>query len=270
MPAPSAQTPKIKPGPNRSFATFRAVSALILREMATKYGRSPGGYAWALLEPLGAIIVLGFGFSLLVRTPPLGTSFLLFFATGLLPFSLYGSLSAAIGRAINFSRSLLFYPAATWLDAVLARFILGTLTDVFVMIIIYTGLIIVTDTRTVLDISSMVQALSLAALLGLGMGLVNCVLFGLFDVWMQIWGILMRPLLLVSGVLFLYDGMPSTLQNILWYNPLMHITGLMRAGFYSNYSADYVSITYVLAITIILIFFGVVLMGRYHRVILNR
>lgn len=270
MPAPSAQEPKIKSGPKRSFATFRAISALILREMATKYGRSPGGYAWALLEPLGAIIVLGFGFSLLVRTPPLGTSFLLFFATGLLPFTMYGSLSGTIGRAINFSRSLLFYPAATWLDAVLARFILGTLTDVFVMFIIFTGLLIVTDTRTVLDIAPMVEALCLTALLGLGMGLINCVLFGLFDVWMQIWGILMRPLLLVSGVLFLYDDMPSKLQDILWYNPLMHITGLMRSGFYSNYSADYVSFPYVLGITSVLIFFGVVLMGRYHAVILNR
>jgi len=270
MPAPSAQEPKIKAGPKRSLATFRAISALILREMATKYGRSPGGYAWALLEPLGFIIVLGFGFSLLVRTPPLGTSFLLFFATGILPFTMYSNLSAAIGRAINFSRSLLFYPAATWLDAVLARFILGTLTDVFVMFILYTGLLIVTGTRTVLDIGPMIQALALTAMLGLGMGLVNCVLFGLFDIWMQIWGILMRPLLLVSGVLFLYDGMPSTLQDILWYNPLMHITGLMRSGFYSNYSADYVSFAYVTSVSTILIFLGVVLMGRYHAVILNR
>ena len=37
---------------NRRFASFRAIGALILREMATSYGRSPGGYIWAILEPV--------------------------------------------------------------------------------------------------------------------------------------------------------------------------------------------------------------------------
>lgn len=270
MPSPRVQTPKIGKDHKRSFATFRAVFALILREMATRYGRSPGGYAWAVLEPLGGILVLGFGFSLLVRTPPLGTSFFLFFATGILVFSMYGNLSNTIARSINFSRALLFYPAVTWMDAVLARFILGVLTDTFIMILLLTGLVITIDTRTVLDIGAMVEAVILAAVLGLGIGMVNCVLFGLFDVWMQIWGIIMRPMFFISGVLFLFESMPLTLQSILWYNPLMHITGLMRRGFYSNYEASYVSVSYVLAIAIVSLFVGVVLMGRYHRVILNR
>jgi capsular polysaccharide transport system permease protein len=266
----SAQISKPAQGCTRSFATFRAILALILREMATRYGRSPGGYAWALLEPLGSIIALGFGFSLLVRTPPLGTSFLLFFATGSLPFGMYGNIGSAVGRCINFSRALLFYPAVTWLDAVLARFILGLLTETLVMVIILAGLVIMADSRTLLDIGPIVLSVFLAAVLGLGVGLVNCVLFGLFDIWMQIWGIVMRPLMLISGVLFLYESMPSSIQGILWYNPLMHVTGLMRRGFYSSYQASYVSISYVLMFSMICIFLGIVLMGRFHRDILNR
>lgn len=238
--------------------------------MATRYGRSPGGYAWAVLEPLGGIIVLGFGFSLLVRSPPLGTSFLLFFATGVLIFSIYVNLSSLIGRSINFSRALLFYPAVTWVDTVTARFILTLLTDTCVMIILLTGLVITLDSRSVLEFMPMVQAVALTALLGLGVGMINCVLFGLFDVWMQIWSIIMRPLMIVSGVLFLYESMPPLLQNILWYNPLLHVTGLMRSGFYNNYEADYVSLSYVLSVSFVCIFLGVVLMGRFHRIILNR
>jgi capsular polysaccharide transport system permease protein len=237
---------------NRSFATFRAISALILREMATRYGRSPGGYIWALREPLGGIVALGFGFSLLVRTPPLGTSFLLFFATGFLPFAMYNNIGSNVGRCINFSRTLLFYPAVTWLDAVLARFILGLLTETLVMVVILTGLVLIADSRT------------------LGVGLMNCVLFGLFDIWMQIWNIAMRPLLLISGVLFLYESMPRAIEGILWYNPIIHITGLMRSGFYSSYEASYASTSYVLLFSTVCIFLGVVLMGRFHRVILNR
>ena len=39
----------------RSFASLRCVIALMLREMATTYGRSPGGYLWVMLEPIAGI-----------------------------------------------------------------------------------------------------------------------------------------------------------------------------------------------------------------------
>lgn len=270
MSIPPAQPTKIAHGSERRFATARAVSALILREMATRYGRSPGGYAWAVLEPLGGIVVLGFGMSLLVRTPPIGGSFLLFFATAFLLFAMYQQLAGEIGRCINFSRALLFYPAVTWVDAVLARFILATLTNVVVMTLLFAGLLLSTDTRAHLDLGAITEAVVLTAFLGLGIGVINCVLFGLFDVWMQIWSIANRPLFFISGTFFLYEDMPGPLQDILWWNPLLHLTGLMRRGFYSTYEASYVSITYVCLVSGLCLFFGVVLLGRFHRVILNR
>ena len=58
-PVPPAQKPALQPSrPNRRFASLRAIGALILREMATTYGRSPGGYAWALIEPVVGTAVL--------------------------------------------------------------------------------------------------------------------------------------------------------------------------------------------------------------------
>ena len=37
---------------------LRVVFALIIREMSTTYGRSAGGYIWAILEPVGAIALM--------------------------------------------------------------------------------------------------------------------------------------------------------------------------------------------------------------------
>lgn len=265
-PSPSLQTG----GVNRSFATFRATTALILREMATQYGRSPGGYAWAILQPMAMIIILAFAFSLLVRVPPLGNNFILFFATGLLPFQLYFALSNNVSRALNFSRSLLFYPAVTWVDAVMARFLLTLLTDVLVMLLLFLIFVTATDMTLFLEVEPIITAIALTAVLGLGVGLVNCVLSGFFPVWTNLWAIANRPMFFISGVIFLYDSMPENLQVYLWYNPLIHITGLMRAGFYPTYDASFASPIYVLSIAVPLIFFGVLLMGRYHREILNR
>ena len=208
----------------------------MLREMSTSYGRTPGGYIWAVLEPLTAILFLSLGFSLIIRTPSLGTSFLLFYATGYLPFDLYMQVSNTCARALGFSKPLLKYPAVTWLDAIFARFILNSLTSIFVMLILLAGTLMITDSRTVLDMPPVIEAVAMAMLLGLGVGTLNCALIGLYPLWSVTWGILTKPLFLASGIFFLYDDLPPLGQDLLWYNPLMHITGLMRSGFYPSYT----------------------------------
>ncbi|GHG97884.1 ABC transporter permease [Pseudodonghicola xiamenensis] len=270
QPAPAPQTPpSAQYGPHR-FATLRTTLALMLREMSTTYGRTPGGYAWAILEPLGAILVLSLGFSLVIRTPQLGTSFILFYATGYMPFSLYQSLSNKISKSIAFSKPLLQYPAVSWLDAVLARFLLNALTGVTVACLLLSGILAVLAHQSVLDLTPVIEAMSMAILLGLAVGTLNCVLVGLFPIWEITWSILTRPLFIASGIFFLYEGMPPLAQDILWYNPLLHIIGLMRSGFYPTYPATYVSHLYVLGVSLALLTLGLILMGRYHRDILNR
>ena len=257
-------------GLNRKFATLRTTLALVLREMSTRYGRTPGGYLWAILEPLAAILVLSLGFSLVMRSPSLGTSFLLFYATGYIPFDLYNAVSRAISMALNFSKPLLRYPAVTWLDAIMARFILNSLTSIVVSILLLAGILLVIDSRTLLDLPNAVLAMALAMLLALGVGTLNCVLMGLFPLWNMIWTIVTRPLFLASGIFFLYDDLPQLAQEILWYNPLIHIIGVMRTAFYPSYTAAYINLPYVVFLSLILLAMGLVLMGRYHRDILNR
>jgi capsular polysaccharide transport system permease protein len=255
---------------NRSFASSRTIIALILREMSTRYGRTPGGYLWGLLEPLAAIMILSVAFSLVMRTPRLGTSFILYYATGYMAFNLYQVLSATISKAISFSKPLLKYPAVTWVDAVAARFLLNSLTGLLITVLLLGGILAVIDSRTVLDLPPIIVALSLAMLLGLGVGVLNCALSGLFPLWEMIWAIITRPLFLASGVLFLYDAMPPLAREILWYNPLIHIVGRMRTGFYSTYTAAYINEVYVLVVALVCLALGLILLGRYHRDILNR
>lgn len=268
-PAGPAQLPQGR-GVTRRFASMRAISALILREMATRYGRSPGGYVWAVAEPLGMIIMLTLAFEALVRVPPLGNTFILFFATGYLPFQLYMSVSNNVSRAVFFSRALLFYPAVTWVDAIAARFLLAILTDLLVMMLLFFAFIAIYDITILLDIGPVMLSLCLAALLGLGVGVTNCVLFGFFPVWMNLWMILNRPLFIISGIFFLYEFVPQNVQTLLWWNPLVHITALMRKGFYPTYDAAFASPFYVLLIAVPLLFMGTLLMRRFHRDILNR
>lgn len=254
----------------RSFATGRTILALMLREMSTQYGRNPGGYIWALLEPIGSIGMLAVGFSFVLHTPPLGNSFMLFYATGMTIFLLFQDVSNVTARALTFSRPLLSYPAVTWMDAILARVFLAMLTNMFVIFVLFTVIILVTNSYLLIAPGPIILAIALAGLLGMGVGCVNCVLGGLYPTWLTVWSIITRPLFIASGIIFLYTELPRDAQNILWYNPLIHITGLMRKGFYNPiYPADYASPLYVLVIALSMIAFGLLMIRRYHKHILS-
>ena len=110
--------------------------ALVVREMNTKFGRSYGGYIWAIAEPLGGVMLLNLAFSLTVRRPPLGTNFPLFYATGIVPFFLFTGVSGAVASAIATNRGLLHYPVVSPLDAVFGKFILNFLTMLMVGVLL--------------------------------------------------------------------------------------------------------------------------------------
>lgn len=272
---PSALPPPVEPrlrrvGLRRPFASFRTIAALILREMGSSYGRTPGGYAWAILEPVGGIAILSFIFSVMFRNPPLGISFPLFYATGMLPFMIFSTVNAKVAQALTYSRPLLAYPSVTFVDAILARFILNFLTDLMVAYIVFTGIILLFDTRVILHFPSLGLAFALAGALALGVGTLNCFLTTAFPIWQQAWSILMRPMFILSGVLFIFDSIPEPLRSWIWYNPLIHVVGLTRRGIYASYDASYASPAYVLGIAGACGLAGLLLLWRYHRLILQR
>lgn len=253
------------PGPvirsSRTPAAIRTTLALILREMVTTYGRSPGGYLWAILEPVAVISLFAFVFSLAFRAPSLGSSFGLFYASGYLPYILFHDVSNKTANALRFSQPLLAFSAVTWLDAILARFILNFLTQVLVTTLVLLGLITLLDIDAHIEVSDLGIAMAMAGLLALGVGLLNSYLYQTIPVWERVWSVLTRPLFLISGVFFLFEDLPIWLQDVLWFNPLFHATGLMRTGLYPFYGPTYVNLLFPFGIALALILLGL-LLGR--------
>lgn len=262
------QTPSIPR--RRHFATGRAIVALMLREMATSYGRSPGGYIWAVLEPTIGIALLSFVFSAVFENPPMGISFPMFYATGMLPFIMFTDVHGKIASSLMYSKQLLAYPTVTFVDAILARFFLNIITQLLVAYIILAFCMLAFETRVNLDLPVIIQAFSLAAFLGLGIGTLNAFLFTRFDVAQRAWSILMRPMFIISGIFLLYEGIPQPYRDWLWYNPLLHVTALMRRGFYGTYDAEFVSVPYVTGIALACIALGLLLLRRHYQDLLVR
>jgi capsular polysaccharide transport system permease protein len=252
------------------FQWTRVLFALIVREMATKFGRSWGGYIWAIAEPLGGILMLTIAFSLTFRKPPLGTNFALFYASGIIPFFLFSKVSNSVAQAIDSNRGLLMYPVVRPLDAVLAKFLTDFLTMFVIGVLLYSGIFLYYRLPLNLDVVAIFNGFLLMGLIGLGFGTLNCVIHGFWPTWRHIWNVLTKPLFILSGMFYLFESLPPQAQAILWYNPLFHSVGMMRSGFYSGYEPTFVSPLYVIGLSATCFLVGAYLLRRHRSRLLER
>ncbi len=253
----------------RRFKTGRTVSALLLREMQSTYGRSSLGYLWAIAEPVAGILLLTFVFSLAFRSPPMGNSFAFFYASGFLPFAAYLAISQKVSQSIRFSKPLLFYPGVTYVDAILARFLLNAMTQFMVFALVVWLIVVSLGIEAIFDYPAIGVALLMSAVLALGVGTLNCFLTEMFPSWDRIWAILNRPLFIISAIFFLFESVPAQFRDWLWFNPIVHVVGKMRQGFFPTYEGAYVSPLYVFAVGTITLLIGLFLLARYHRDLTN-
>lgn len=256
---------QVIPHKPRPFRTTRTLCALMLREMSTTYGRSAFGYVWAIAEPVAGILLLTLIFSLALRSPSLGTSFPLFYASGLLPFMAYQDVSTKIAQALRFSKPLLAFPAITFLDPIIARLMLNGMTQALVMSLVIGGIILGYGLDVILDYQLIVSGILMSLALATGIGALNCFLFMRFPFWERVWSIVTRPLFFISGIFFLFESIPEPYASILWFNPLIHISGEMRRGIYATYEGNYVSYVYVYGIAGLTLILGLLLLRKHYR-----
>lgn len=262
MTVPPAQ----RPG-GRRFRLFRTVSALMLREMTTTYGRSPGGYLWMILEPIAGIALLSYIFALVARAPALGQNFPLFFATGILIFQFYSTVNMLTAGALKYSKPFLAYPAVTFLDPLIACIVLNTLTQSLVGTILIGGIVLVYDLRPIMNWPAVFNAMAMTFCFAIAVGTLNCYLFTVAPLWERFWVVLNRPLFILSGILFLPENVPARLRDEYMLLPLPHMTSEMRRGFYATYDAVHVNPVYVYLLSTVLLMLGLILLLRNHKAI---
>ncbi|MEM7056121.1 MAG: ABC transporter permease [Pseudomonadota bacterium] len=253
--------------PKLAFQSLRILHALMLREMITRYGRNPAGYLWALAEPVGFIALLWLVFSQISHQPPIGKSFPLFYATGYIAFYWVNDIADVTGRAVHVNRPLLAFPPITPLDTILARFFLQALTVLVVAMVVLGGLVLSSHEDISVNMRPLFLAYMLATGLGLSIGIFNSWAFARWPVWERVWAIVSRPVFLISCVFFTYAALPGAGKGVLWWNPIVHIVGLVRAGIYPSYDPVHVAPFFVATIGSGLLAAGLWLLRcRAHRI----
>jgi len=186
----------------------------------------------AVLEPMGIIAIFSISHSLLNRAPPFGTSNMLFFTTGILPYYLFFHVSWR-ARSWDYLQPM---PRVTKFDQLVSHVLSELLTKIFFLTIVYLALFAhgVDQAIPVRPLDCLFALMTLAAL-GVGVGMVNAVIAGFFYAWLYVYAIVMRGWIMFSGVLFVMDWTPPALREVAILNPLSHAITWYRWGQYEGY-----------------------------------
>lgn len=222
------------------------VVALILRETRTRYGRNQLGYVWALIEPVVVILTFYWVLALAGRGVPAGMDAFSFVATGVLPYTLFSNSVTRVAEAINANKALLYYPQVRPIDLVIARSLLEAATYVAVFLLVMGGHALITQRLELASPLMVIGGMAAASALGTTLGLVFCGLGQLSALADRARGPLVRPLFWISGIFFTVETLPERARDALIYNPMLHATELVRAGWFASHDAGHVDLGYVL------------------------
>ena len=223
------------------------VWALILRETRTRFGLNKLGYLWALLEPSIVIFTVWGFFRIINRAPPAGMDLFSFVATGVIPYNLFTNSVNRVADSIDGNKALLYYPQVRPIDLVIARSLLEFCTYIAVFIALLGGHALFTREFAIDSPLAVIGGMALASMLGTAFGLVFCGLNELSNLAERARGPIMRPLFWISGIYFTASTLPPEARRVMLWNPVLHVTELVREGWFETYTDDHVNVPYVLA-----------------------
>ena len=236
------------------------IYALLLREIASRFGKSRGGYLWVLVEPVAHLVfpILLFGFMRQVVLP--GVDYPVFLVYGFMPFLLFKSICLQTMEGTNANRGLLSYRQVLLMDVFIAKALAYCVVQAIVFGIVFTGLAMLGfDVRPSLPIE-LGGVLILTVLLAFGLGLLFAAITSMAPDARTLIRLLFLPLYFMSGVLFPITRFPDDWVRWLAINPVLHLVEMSRAVGLAHYEPmRYLSVAYPLALAVIAMFIGLAL-----------
>lgn len=217
---------------------FRVVGALMHRDMLSRFGRTLIGYPWEVLSPLLMVALMSALFTVLQRRAPIGESFVLFFATGYMPYLVFRQTSSRGFGVFSSSGGLFAFPMIKPIDLMLSHLLLEYWTMVVATVICFILIWIAGFGAIPDDMLTLMGALGLLGLLCFGLGVFNACIETFFSSWPRFYRLVVMALFYTSGIFYVPDWLPEQLRAVVVWNPMLHVIELFRMSFYAGYGSQ--------------------------------
>ena len=212
------------------------VFALMMRELKTRFGAKKLGYFWAIAEPAAQASILALMFSLIGRSSLSGVPVALFMISGLMPFKFFSKLMSQLASSVQANKALFTYRQVAIIDPLITRLIIEVVTYILVFCIILSVMVWAGFDVEMQDFLDFLMINLLLISLGLGMGVLLCVASAYWEDTNKLVGMVMTPMLMLSGVFFTGTMVPQKYHYLFDWNPIFHIIELMRQAMFVSYT----------------------------------
>lgn len=220
--------------PTATDITLQVLSALILRDMRSRFGGSYWGYLVQMLWPVVHVIVI---FLIMMHRgveSPMGDSALLFVATGAFPFLAFKYTSREMMKGYGTHKALTWFPQVKRIDTMVARALVEIVSSFMGLGVIVLFLISFGADPVPVDFTMAITGYIAALAMGVSLGTLNIGIVSIFPPWALLYVVVSIFLYLTSGVMFMACYMPEYLYSIMKWNPMVQIVEWVRLGYEPN------------------------------------
>ncbi|MHC1478972.1 ABC transporter permease [Frateuria aurantia] len=240
---------------------WRIISALLMREVITRYGRHNIGFGWMIAEPatfcLGIIAIWSFG-------PEGGGAnrHIDIASYALTGYSTILNWRNTVSRCIDSvepNRSLLYHRNVMVLDVYFSRIILelgGVTLAITSIYLVFIGMDLIAPP---VDLLKMLSGWLLLSWYSTALAILLGALSEYSELVDKIWHPLAYFQLPLSGAMVMAHSLPPTYRRIVMAFPVPNCVELYRAGYYGDAVKTYYDVPYVIAICMVITWLGLTL-----------
>jgi len=233
------------------------VFALFLRELKTRFGAYKFGYVWLILEPMAHVLVMSLIFSFMRGRALFGVDFPVFIVTGIVPFLMFKNIALRVMDGVDANRALFAYRQIKPMDTFIARTLLDAFLAFAVAALILIGMAWVGLDVPFRDPFAVISLMMILVLMGLGLGMILCVLTHYLPEAKTLVRLIFLPLYLLSGIIFPITMIPHEYLHLLLWNPLLHAIELIREAFFGHYRVlQDISLLFTVMTMLVMLFLG--------------
>ena len=230
------------------------IFALFLRELKTRFGAYRLGVFWALAEPIAHVIIFSVIFGVRAREGFGGVETPIFIYTGIMPFLLFQNLFTKCKSACSANRGLFHYRYVKPINTYCARVILEIGIFLFTSVSLFALFWWAGYQVAIYDILYCLMIVVLLTIFATSFGMIASFAIEFFPESDKFLGILMKPMMFISGIFFTLDMIPEKYHVYLIWNPVLHAVELFRAGFIENFTSDHASLWYLFCCALVSLF----------------
>ena len=216
-----------------------AISAVMVREIRTRFAGGSFGYGWAIILPVTWVMAIVVFFVWIGRTTPVSVPLPVFIASGMIPYLIFRQVVTAMMRIVRANRHLITMGPVTEEDLFTAGAVLELLNVILVTMVIILILAMSSGVTAPPDPLRAVTGILLAWALGASGGRFAASLAHYSDTAQRLVPIVLRPFFWISGIFFVATELPLGAQQVLWFNPLLHIIEDLRSGLLPGFESQF-------------------------------